>query len=51
MNQYFLLIAILQCFPQLTPVNPLSTWVPLILIFTVYIPARGESWGDVAGLP
>jgi hypothetical protein len=35
MNQYFLLIAILQCFPVLTPVNPLSTWLPLLFIFTV----------------
>jgi len=35
MNRYFLAIAILQLFPQLTPVNPLTTWIPLAVIFLV----------------
>jgi len=34
-NRYFLLIAILQLFPVLTPVNPITTWGPLIVIFTI----------------
>jgi magnesium-transporting ATPase (P-type) len=34
-NQYFLLIAILQLFSELTPVNPLTTWLPLAVIFGV----------------
>lgn len=35
MNQYFLLIACLQLVPQLTPVDPATTWVPLTVIFAV----------------
>ncbi|KAE9586263.1 putative phospholipid-translocating ATPase [Lupinus albus] len=35
MNQYFLLIACLQLWPLITPVNPASTWGPLIFIFAV----------------
>ena len=35
MNKYFLLIAILQLFPRITPVNPITTWLPLILIFSI----------------
>lgn len=35
MNRYFLFIAILQLFAELTPVNPLSTWIPLLLIFAI----------------
>ena len=35
MNRYFLLIAILQLFPTLTPVSPATTWGPLIVIFAV----------------
>jgi magnesium-transporting ATPase (P-type) len=34
-NRYFLLIAVLQLFSVLTPVNPLSTWGPLIVIFAI----------------
>ncbi|KJE94424.1 P-type ATPase [Capsaspora owczarzaki ATCC 30864] len=44
MNRYFLLIAILQLFPTLTPVNPLTTWVPLI--FIVAISAAKEAVDD-----
>ena len=29
MNVYFLLIACLQLIPAITPVNPLTTWLPL----------------------
>eukprot|EP01083_Nonionella_stella_P079459 218061_1 len=32
-NLYFLLIACLQLIPQITPVRPASTWVPLGVIF------------------
>ncbi|EGG19357.1 P-type ATPase [Cavenderia fasciculata] len=35
MNIYFLFIGILQLFPSITPVNPVSTWGALVFIFTV----------------
>ncbi|KAK9764787.1 hypothetical protein K7432_007425 [Basidiobolus ranarum] len=35
MNLYFLLIACLQLNSSLTPVNPLTTWTPLIMIFSI----------------
>jgi magnesium-transporting ATPase (P-type) len=35
MNVYFLLIACLQLFPQISPVNPLSTWAALVFIFAI----------------
>ncbi|KAJ3671924.1 hypothetical protein LUZ60_008003 [Juncus effusus] len=44
MNQYFLLIACLQLWSLITPVNPASTWGPLVLIFT--ISATKEAWDD-----
>ncbi|CAL5394555.1 unnamed protein product [Camellia sinensis] len=44
MNQYFLLIACLQLWPLITPVNPASTWGPLVLIFSVS--ATKEAWDD-----
>ncbi|XP_078431186.1 aminophospholipid ATPase 2 [Wolffia australiana] len=44
MNQYFLLIACLQLWPLITPVNPASTWGPLIFIFSVS--AFKEAWDD-----
>ena len=44
MNQYFLLIACLQLWSLITPVNPASTWGPLIFIFAVS--ASKEAWGD-----
>ncbi|KAJ3675744.1 hypothetical protein LUZ60_004786 [Juncus effusus] len=44
MNQYFLLIAVLQLWPQITPVNPATTWGPLFVIFT--ISASKEAWDD-----
>lgn len=44
MNQYFLLIACLQLWPLITPVNPVSTWGPLIVIFAVS--ASKEAWDD-----
>ena len=34
-NRYFLLIAILQLDASLTPTNPLTTWLPLFIIFFV----------------
>ena len=34
-NRYFLFIAILQLDPSLTPTNPLTTWLPLAIIFFV----------------
>lgn len=34
-NRYFLLIACLQLISELTPVNPLSTFGPLVLIFAI----------------
>lgn len=44
MNQYFLLIACLQLWSLITPVNPATTWGPLILIFAVS--ASKEAWDD-----
>eukprot|EP00249_Psilotum_nudum_P019167 c27124_g1_i1 orf=428-3133(+) len=44
MNKYFLLIACLQLWPVITPVNPASTWGPLIFIFSVS--ATKEAWDD-----
>jgi phospholipid-translocating ATPase len=29
MNKYFLIIACLQLISEITPVNPLTTWIPL----------------------
>lgn len=43
-NQYFLLIACLQLWSLITPVNPASTWGPLIFIFAVS--ATKEAWDD-----
>ena len=34
-NQYFLLIACLQLIRTLTPVSPVTTWTPLIIIFLI----------------
>ncbi|KNC48500.1 aminophospholipid ATPase [Thecamonas trahens ATCC 50062] len=45
MNVYFLLIATLQLNPTLAPVNPLTTWIPLILIFTAS--AVREAFDDI----
>ncbi|KAG6722658.1 hypothetical protein I3842_03G171400 [Carya illinoinensis] len=44
MNQYFLLIACLQLWSLITPVNPASTWGPLIFIF--FVSATKEAWDD-----
>ena len=35
MNLYFLLIACLQLWRAITPVNPATTWAPLIFVFAV----------------
>ena len=35
MNRYFLIIACLQLVAIITPVNPLTTWLPLAVIFGV----------------
>lgn len=35
MNRYFLIIACLQLVEEITPVNPLTTWLPLAVIFGV----------------
>jgi phospholipid-translocating ATPase len=34
-NRYFLFIATLQLFRVLTPVNPITTWGPLLVIFSI----------------
>lgn len=45
-NRYFLIIAILQLFNVLTPVNPLSTWGPLIVIFAISAAKEAtDDWG------
>eukprot|EP00762_Andalucia_godoyi_P006749 ANDGO_06225.mRNA.1 Phospholipid-transporting ATPase 2 len=43
-NFYFLIISILQLFPQLTPVNPLTTWLPLTFAFM--LTAAKEGYDD-----
>jgi phospholipid-translocating ATPase len=45
MNKYFLLIACLQLVKEITPVNPLTTWLPLAVIFGVT--AVKEGWDDL----
>jgi hypothetical protein len=35
LNLYFLLIASLQLWPEITPVNPLTTWGPLVFVLTL----------------
>ena len=45
MNRYFLLIATMQLWPAIAPVNPWSTWGPLIVI--VVISAARELNDDV----
>lgn len=35
MNQYFLLLAFLQLWKTITPVNPITTWIPLIVVVGV----------------
>jgi phospholipid-translocating ATPase len=35
MNLYFLFIACLQLWSYITPVDPLSTWGPLMVIFAI----------------
>lgn len=35
LNLYFLLIACLQLWPEITPVNPLTTWGPLLFVLTL----------------
>ncbi|XAR68000.1 Phospholipid-translocating ATPase [Bertholletia excelsa] len=44
MNQFFLLIACLQLWSLITPVNPLTTWGPLVVIFAVS--STKEAWDD-----
>ena len=41
MNKYFLLIALLQLWPYITPVNPVTTWVPLAVIFAISTAKEG----------
>ena len=45
MNKYFLLIALLQLWPYITPVNPVTTWVPLAVIFLISTVKEGvDDW-------
>lgn len=44
-NIYFLCIAIISVVPQITPVTPYSTWVPLIFVLTVS--AIKDAWEDI----
>ncbi|KAM7256089.1 hypothetical protein ACFE04_011830 [Oxalis oulophora] len=49
MNQYFLLIACLQLWSLITPVNPASTWACKYMgsfIFIFAVSASKEAWGD-----
>lgn len=45
-NIYFLLVAILQSIPQVSPLNPLSSWTPLIFVLLMTMLKEGyEDWG------
>jgi hypothetical protein len=46
MNRYFLLIACLQLIQEITPVNPASTWIPLITVLA--LSAAKEGFDDLA---
>ena len=46
LNRYFLIIAILQLFSAITPVNPVTTWGPLIVILG--LTAYKEASDDIA---
>lgn len=35
LNQYFLLLACLQLWKDITPINPIATWTPLVFIVGV----------------
>lgn len=35
MNVYFLLVSVLQLWPTLTPVNPLTSWVPFLTVLAI----------------
>ena len=48
MNRYFLLIALLQLWTLIAPVNPLTTWIPLGVIFS--ISAFKEGYDDLLRL-
>lgn len=46
MNRYFLVIACLQLIKTITPVNPLTTWAPLAVIFAVTAVKEAiDDWG------
>lgn len=34
-NIYFLLIAILQTIPQISPLNPITAWAPFIVVLSI----------------
>lgn len=44
MNVYFLLIAVLQLWPSITPVAPITTWGPLTFVFA--LSAAKEAYDD-----
>lgn len=45
MNAYFLLIAFLQLWRAITPVNPVTTWAPLLFVLTVTAVREGlDDW-------
>ena len=46
LNRYFLIIACLQLFSAITPVNPITTWGPLIVILS--LTAYKEASDDIA---
>ncbi|KAL0230877.1 hypothetical protein GEMRC1_010282 [Eukaryota sp. GEM-RC1] len=46
MNLYFLVLATLQLNPTLTPVNPITTWLPLLL--TLAIAGTKEIYDDIS---
>ncbi|KAL9647066.1 hypothetical protein ABK040_016540 [Willaertia magna] len=41
MNQYFLVLACLQMWKAASPTNPISTWIPLLLVMIVGITKEG----------
>jgi hypothetical protein len=45
LNVYFLMLAVVQLVPSITPVSPLTTWVPLFCI--IVISAIKEASDDI----
>lgn len=48
-NIYFLVIAILQSIPAISPLGPLTAWAPLIVVLGISMMREGRST-DIQGM-